>query len=55
MVRRMMGFLMLFCLLWMSGCATDYSSSGSYDDGPSYPFAQRDMCNMSAVYCGPGP
>jgi len=55
MFRRIIAFLMLSCLLWISGCATDSSSSGSRDRGPSYPYTQRDMCEMGAVYCGPGP
>ena len=55
MLKRMIAFLMLSCLFWMWGCATDYSSSGSYEYTPIYPYSQREVCGWGAVYCGPGP
>jgi hypothetical protein len=55
MLRRMIAFLMLLCLLWISGCASDYAKSDSYEYTPMYPYSQREVCGWGAVYCGPGP
>jgi hypothetical protein len=55
MLRKWIVLMLMLVVLGLSGCATDYSSSDSYGDGPSYPFSQRDWCNMGAKYCGPGP
>lgn len=55
MVKRMIFLAVLCCLLWLSGCATDYSSRDSYEYTPMYPYSQREVCGWGAVYCGPGP
>ncbi len=56
MLKRWIGWIALCCLLWLSGCATGSSSSGSsYEYTPNYPYSQREVCGWGAVYCGPGP
>ncbi|NTV33654.1 MAG: hypothetical protein HGA74_04580 [Deltaproteobacteria bacterium] len=55
MLRRIIAFLMLSGLLWMSGCAKYASTPDSTDYGPYYPYSQREICGRGAVYCGPGP
>ena len=55
MLRRIIAFLILSGLLWMSGCAKYASTPDSTDYGPYYPYSQREICGRGAVYCGPGP